>query len=75
MQTSSRDLAKADVYFLCREESAELVEDALNRAAGFIHNQMYSRLSLRRVPQLFFKHDNAFALGAQMSSRLGEGME
>ena len=70
----ARDMARADVYFLCHGEPSE-VEKALQSAAGFIRRELFSRLDIRKIPELRFKHDFALSEGAKMSAKLAKGID
>ncbi|HQT26004.1 MAG TPA: 30S ribosome-binding factor RbfA, partial [Burkholderiales bacterium] len=48
----SRDYSHAKVYYTALGSEREEIAKGLNRAAGFLHSQLFHRLKLRVVPQL-----------------------
>ena len=54
----SRDLSHAKVYFRTLVPGKrEIVETALNRAAGVLRSMLGKRMHLRQVPELHFVYD------------------
>ncbi len=71
----SRDLAFADVYFtMFPEDEAELAEEILNNAGGFMRTQLARILSTRTTPKLRFHYDNTIANGARMSRAIDQAI-
>ena len=67
----SRDFSFADVYIsvLGKNSRADANEtfQALQKAAGFLRNQLGRAIQLRMVPQLRFHFDDAMVRGHEMS--------
>ncbi len=72
----TRDLQHAKVFvsFLGKDAESEidLALKALTKAEGFIRSTLGSRMRLRTVPQLHFKHDTSITRGQQMSSLIAK---
>lgn len=64
----SPDYKYADVFFSLMNERnrAEPVEDALNRAAGFLRKELMHALGTKITPHLRFKYDPSFDEGAHI---------
>jgi ribosome-binding factor A len=68
----SKDLRHAKVFvsfFGSGEERARCVE-ALNHAAGFIHNKLGGGLHLRFVPHLTFLADDSIERGVRLTQKI-----
>jgi ribosome-binding factor A len=65
----SPDLARADVLWSTLESADSAtyraVEKGLESAAGFVRRRLARDLSLRRTPEIHFRHDPSFELGSQ----------
>ena len=73
------DLSNATVFWSALgpvrsedEEAEELgaVARGLERASGFLRHEIAAKLSLRRTPALYFRHDPSLELGARTLSLL-----
>ena len=72
------DLSTASVYWspLSAEREAqdierlERVRDGLESASGFLRRRLANQLSLRRTPELIFRHDPSLEQGAEMLALL-----
>jgi len=53
---------------LGKPEERKRVADALDRANGFIKNQIALRVQMRKVPELIFKYDDAYEKGMKIDS-------
>jgi len=68
----SKDLRHAQVFisfFGSAEERSRCVE-ALNHAAGFIHNKLGGLVHLRFVPQLHFRADDSIERGVRLTQKI-----
>lgn len=75
----SRDLAHAKVFITqvgkeSAEEAAPAVE-ALNKAAGFLRNQLARDNSMRTTPRLHFEFDNSVLRGAHLSALIEKAVD
>jgi ribosome-binding factor A len=52
------------------KDDLEKTQQALDRAKGFIKNQIAARVKMRKMPELIFKVDEAFAKGLKVDSIL-----
>ena len=70
------DLTTATIFWSSLESDApadlEQVEAGLASAAGFLRRRLATELSLRRTPELHFRHDPSLARGAEMLALLRE---
>ena len=68
----TRDLQHATVFvsFLGKDEPEEITEAlrVLEKAEGFIRTTLASKVRMRVMPQLHFKHDTSIVRGQVMSS-------
>jgi len=74
----SRDLSVAWVYYssMDRDQPAEELAAALESAAGFLRGHLAGELTVRRVPELRFRHDDAergMALERLIDEAVGHG--
>ncbi len=53
---------------LGKPEEKKRVAEALDRANGFIKNQIALRVRMRKVPELVFKYDDAYEKGMKIDS-------
>ena len=73
--TVSRDLAFSDVYFtVLPSENAEIVEEVLNQASGFLRSQLAKILSTRTTPRLRFHYDSSIETGARMNKAIDKAL-
>ncbi len=65
----SRDLSVARVYFSLLEPDGDPapVQEALQRATGFLRRRLGRELEIRHVPELRFVHDDSIAHGFEIS--------
>ncbi|HKL47478.1 MAG TPA: 30S ribosome-binding factor RbfA [Candidatus Izemoplasmatales bacterium] len=48
------------------EKDIENTKEALERAKGFIKNQIARRVKMRKVPELVFKYDHSYETGQRV---------
>ena len=67
---TSADLKYARVYVSClgTEEDKKELLSTLSSAAGFFHNELMKRLSLRHIPLLDFRWDYSLEKGAHIQA-------
>ncbi|MDD3126218.1 MAG: 30S ribosome-binding factor RbfA [Candidatus Izemoplasmatales bacterium] len=68
----TNELSYMFVYYtvLGSKEELEKTQQALDRANGFIKNQIAARVKMRKVPELVFKIDDSIATGMKIDSIL-----
>jgi ribosome-binding factor A len=69
------DYAHAKVYFTLLKDDKDAVKatnEGLQKAAGFIRNQLGKRLHIHTLPQLHFVHDTSTSRGMQMSALIDQ---
>ena len=72
----TRDLSVAKVYFstLNPDADPEPVQEGLNRASGFLRNQLGKAIKVRHVPELRFMHDDSAAISDKISRLIDEAV-
>ncbi len=70
----SGDMSSCKVYVSCFEGMERTLETVagLKSAAGFIRRELFSRLKMRKSPELTFIADNSIERGAEISRKLNE---
>ena len=63
-----KKIQKLVASFSCLGSDPDMVEEELNKAAGFIHKKLFKALEIRSVPMLRFRHDKGF----EHSTRIDE---
>ena len=53
----SKDLKYSEIYFTSLNKDYKKIEIELNKASGFIRNELSKRLHLKRLPSLKFIYD------------------
>ncbi len=53
----SKDLKYSEIYFTTLEKNYKKIELELNKASGFMRNQLSKKIHLKRLPLLKFKYD------------------
>ena len=69
------DYAHAKIYFTSLADDPETIKNTLqglNKAAGFLRNQLGLRLRIHTLPQLHFVHDTSTMRGIAMSRLIDE---
>lgn len=69
------DYAHAKVFFTCLADDPTSIQNTmngLNKAAGFLRNQLGLRLRIHTLPQLHFVHDTSTMRGMAMSKLIDE---
>lgn len=70
--TNDLSIAKIYVSFLGQKAREEAGMKALERSKGFIRSTLAKRLSIRKVPELIFKVDDALERGNKIEEILSE---
>lgn len=66
------DYAHAKVYFTTFTGNPADTQEALNRAAGHLHNLLFKRLHIHTVPTLHFHYDQTIEKAVAMSRLIDE---
>ncbi|CAG4891167.1 Ribosome-binding factor A [Paraburkholderia saeva] len=66
------DYAHAKVFFTTLTGDPQQTQDALNHAAGHLHNQLFKRLHIHTVPTLHFHYDKTIEKAVEMSRLIDE---
>ncbi|MFX1734077.1 30S ribosome-binding factor RbfA [Paraburkholderia sp. A1RI_3L] len=66
------DYAHAKVYFTTLTGDPEQTRQALNHAAGHLHNLLFKRLHIHTVPTLHFFYDKTIEQAVEMSRLIDE---
>lgn len=73
----TRDYSHAKIFFSVLgevKESAQLAMEGLERASGFLRNQLAGRIKLRVIPQLHFIYDESIERGMRLSKLIDEAV-
>jgi ribosome-binding factor A len=66
------DYAHAKVYFTTLTGDPQQTQEALNHAAGHLHNLLFKRLHIHTVPTLHFHYDKTIEKAVEMSRLIDE---
>jgi len=66
------DYAHAKVYFTTLTGDPQATQEALNHAAGHLHNLLFKRLHIHTVPTLHFHYDKTVERAVEMSRLIDE---
>ncbi|KAG0163472.1 hypothetical protein DFQ28_007793 [Apophysomyces sp. BC1034] len=66
------DYAHAKIFFTTLTGEPRQTQDALNHAAGHLHNLLFKRLHIHTVPTLHFMFDESIEKAVQMSRLIDE---
>ena len=66
----ARDYSRAKVYYtaLAKEEQREGIQQALERAKGFLRSALAARLSIFKTPELVFVYDESVERGMRIEA-------
>lgn len=69
----TNELSYMTVYYTVfgDEKKKEKTHKALERANGFIKNQIAHKVKMRKVPELIFKYDEAYEKGKRIDEIIG----
>lgn len=72
----TRDLSLATVYFtvLGEKENLPPIQQALEKASGFLRHALGERVVMRSLPHLKFVYDDSISRGATLSSLIDEAV-
>ena len=54
----SKDLKYSEIYFTSLDKDVDKIQSELNKASGFIRNELSRRIHLKRLPSIKFKYDD-----------------
>ena len=54
----SKDLKYSEIYFTTLDKNYQKIESELNKASGFMRNQLSKKIHLKRLPTLRFTYDS-----------------
>ncbi len=70
---TTNDLSLAKVYVTClNDEKRDEIMQSLKKAKGFIRSQLFSRMQLRKIPDLRFIYDESVAQGLKIEKIIKE---
>ena len=72
----TRDLSLATIYFtvLGEKEKVTPIQQALEKASGFLRHALGENMVMRSVPHLKFVYDDSISRGATLSSLIDEAV-
>ena len=62
----TNDLSYAKVYFTTLEDDKKKVENALNKASGFIRSCLCEKVQIRKMPEIHFVYDESIEYGKKI---------
>ena len=60
------DLSYAKIYFTTLGADIDVATKALNRASGFIKNELSKRIEIRKMPEMKFIYDKSIEYGEKI---------
>lgn len=72
----TRDMSQATVYFtvLGKKEDVPPIQQALEKASGFLRHALAEHLVMRSLPHLKFIYDDSISRGSELSSLIDEAI-
>jgi len=70
----TNDYAHAKVFYTSLDGDSELLQQGLERAAGFLRSQLAHAMKLRITPQLHFVYDASIERGAHLSQLIDQAV-
>ena len=72
----TRDMSLATIYFtvLGEKEKVASIQQALEKASGFLRHALGERMVMRSLPHLKFVYDESISRGATLSSLIDEAV-
>jgi ribosome-binding factor A len=72
----SRDMSQATVYFtvLGKKEEIPSIQQALEKASGFLRHALGEQVVMRSLPHLKFIYDDSISRGSELSSLIDEAI-
>ena len=72
----TRDMSQATVYFtvLGKKEDVPPIQQALEKASGFLRHALAEHVVMRSLPHLKFIYDDSISRGSELSSLIDEAI-
>jgi ribosome-binding factor A len=72
----TRDMSQATVYFtvLGKKEDIPPIQEALEKASGFLRHALGEHVVMRSLPHLKFIYDDSISRGADLSNLIDEAI-
>jgi ribosome-binding factor A len=72
----SRDMSQATVYFtvLGKKEEIPSIQQALEKASGFLRHALGEQVVMRSLPHLKFIYDDSTSRGSELSNLIDEAV-
>ncbi len=72
----TRDMSQAKVYFTMLGDNADIpaIQQALEKASGFLRHALGEQLVMRSLPHLKFVYDDSISRGADLSNLIDEAI-
>ncbi len=72
----AKDMSHAKVFFIVARpiQDIAVLEQTLNKAAGFFRTRLAAQLNLRATPKLRFIYDNTLATGRRLSALIDQAV-
>lgn len=69
---TTRDLKYAKVYLSIINDDIDVVLKVLDKASGYIRNELKSLMNIRNIPELKFIHDSSYEYGQKIDKLIME---
>lgn len=66
------DLSYAKIYFTTLGADKNIATKVLNKASGFIKNELSKRIDIRKMPEMEFIYDESIEYGAKIEKIIEE---
>ena len=72
----TRDMSQATVYFTVLGDKQDIppIQQALEKASGFLRHALGEQIVMRSLPHLKFVYDDSISRGAELSSLIDEAI-
>ena len=72
----TRDMSQATVYFTVLGDKKDIppIQQALEKASGFLRHALGEQIVMRSLPHLKFVYDDSISRGAELSSLIDEAI-
>lgn len=62
----TNDLSFLKVYFTTMDEDRKKVNEALNKASGFVRSKLCEKMDIRKMPEIHFVYDESIEYGKKI---------
>ena len=62
----TNDLSFLKVYYTTMDEDRKKVNEALNKASGFVRSKLCEKMDIRKMPEIHFVYDESIEYGKKI---------